>query len=426
MKKVLFISAKLPGSSGGSSREGRLYEILEIISKKFKVYYLFSQTMFADTKVMKKYEEKGVEFINLKEITADLKGIEGKFKSILAEKFDIIVLNSLLEAKYYMPYIRIYSPDSIAVLNSKDIKYVLSSFSEVDKESLRDKVGRLNSVPEVFICSFMDMLMVENEEVVSKLRKFIPQADINIIPDTSDANKQGKNDLINYLENAKKKKIRKKSIDVKILRFNPDNNIDSLISGIEDDLQGHTCSITEIKTSKEELIESYNNAIKACNKDYLLIVTDNSILTTNAVRNMLFCMESNPSYGIIMPGYNKFEHRIDSEEWEEKYYFDNFANWKIVTQYNEVYALIRKELIDAVKQIDKNYKTLDYARLDYFWQAINEKFLVVVAEDSLVFNTQSIKDSKKDIADDYVYLEKKWEKTDTELLKSIEKPKNIK
>lgn len=168
----------------------------------------------------------------------------------------------------------------------------------------------------------------------------------------------------------------------------------------------------------------FNQGMKACSGDYLVIINNDCIVSENWLENMLACAQSDPAIGMVGPRGNRINgiQRVE-KEFNDLQHFHQFARtfnrpnpgkWFKVRKLVGFCLLIKRKVLDKVGYFDENYGIGTHEDRDYSIRVRLAGFEMACAGDVIVYHFSHTTfianelDLQKIYRKNRVYYNKKW------------------
>lgn len=397
--------------------------MMRILSERFEVNYLSFQTLFIDKKTIRGIKRAGVKVIGLKELDsfdrrdACPTSFDKKLQNFFKNKYEIILFDSIYTAKYYLPFIYMYSLESKLIMDARHTQYLLElnyaeKYTGKDKKIKILEKSRLTGEKETPIYNYFDRIIVENKNQYDNIKNEVPNISAVIIPGNTGKNINPRDMIREFAD------IRKRV---------------PTIDNCRKELEIKKLGLLDSKS----IIEEYNSGIRARGKKYILMLPDNTVVPENFTTRLIFCMESRPDNGIVFPISNGTvlittnntvpppEEKYDFEEFLKKHFIGNFAQWRYLNAVTEPSFLIKSKIIDQVGLLDAGFKTLNYALIDLCYRIRQAGYRIIVNQEAFIYYREQKKYSDGDYMTDQRILVDKWGIMGGEFLNSLVDKKKV-
>jgi len=437
--KLLIIASRIPDSQK-TRRDNRFFLFLEALSKSFETHFLSVQYSDEDKTSNKLLKELGVKLISLRNIQN--KTWEKRIEELLKEqKYSVVVFNTYLTAKYYLPYITSYSKESVIVIDTARSQWLSNlKIAGIQRNEYLKKyelmAAKSIKMIELPIYNRADIILAENEDAREKLSLDIPNVPIIVMGTLSGDDVQGAANLSatgGFCE-FKKKILRSDNvIDVIVIsnKANPGLYKDILEKSrvVIAAAHGQNNTLLIAKDDEESYVRSYNRAIKAITAEYGLIMTSDTLLTEGAIEEMSFCASAHPHNVIIVPSSNVYlDNKMTEENLEgflPKHKLANYSNWNSTRQIYGKCFLVKKALKEKIGLLDEKFSTVVYAWYDYCLRASQLDLNVILDNEAFVYIQDKFKFADMDFESDHRLLLDKWGESGVAFLEKIDhKAKN--
>jgi hypothetical protein len=424
--KILIISPRVPNPEANES-DIRLLELVKILASKYEIHLMYSQIFSENENTAKQLSAAGVKLISLKSIFAKSRlGVKEEFENIVEkENYNIIFLDSCYSAKYYIPYLGLNNVQSIIVVNmdksqfAGKMKLCKNGIGDTARAILLKEVETIK-MKEIGICNYADVVIVSDTQVAKEISRDMPKVKICVIPDLyeEDSKFYKSESIIGVFSTIRKKEaenIYGTLIDVAVIKTDGNKNYDKSVAGILDSLSSafKNIKIMPEEDSKEKsIVQRYNFALKSIKAEYGLILINESIITEQSLKTLLFCAKTHPEYGIIVPNSNlNINCQIMPsylKGFEEKHFAANFGNWDALKQIYGYCFLIKREVIDHAGNIEEKYSSIRYALFDLCLKSYLAGYKTISSGESFVYYGKVKIELPKNEEKDYEVLVNKW------------------
>lgn len=404
--KLLLIGSEVP------EEDTELNYLIKIIIKKFAISFFLTQTMFVTEKSLVKLKKRGIKIILLDN------SLKEGLKNILRENYKVVLFDSHFIAKYYMPYVMKYSPDSILAIDMKKsqylntLKFLESSFKD-DRKAMLLKQLEVNRNKEFALYNYADLLLLNSEINKDEIIKEIPNVPIGVVPKSLE--KKTNEELIDLFIRVVKRRRKWNEYKAGIVVVKEEGiaikSFENIVSKVKLDIK------TVERKEENSKVESYNIGFKSLKNDCNFIMPSNMVLPPFSFEKLIFAMESHPKIGIVFPLSNlefKLEFKGDFEQdfsgFFKKHSLAHFGNWEYVKQLKGSCFLIKREVIENVGLLDERFSTLTYALLDYSYRIFQEEYRMVQVKEVFVYYENLPEKDEKEIKKDGLLLIDKWGK----------------
>ncbi|GEM_PF-2526150 len=142
--------------------------------------------------------------------------------------------------------------------------------------------------------------------------------------------------------------------------------------------------------------ESFNKAIKMFGGDNIVVLNDNILLSKNSIENLLSALYSDDKVGAVGPifnycddygyyyqPYNSFDEYI---KFTNDYNFSDSLKWEERLKLSNLYIVLKREVIEAVGEMDENFNSVDFFGSDYLLRVIEKGYKLILCKDTLIHN----------------------------------------
>jgi len=142
--------------------------------------------------------------------------------------------------------------------------------------------------------------------------------------------------------------------------------------------------------------ESFNKAIKIFGGDNIVILSDNILLSKNSIENLLSALYSDDKIGAVGPifnycddydyyyqPYNSFDEYI---KFTNDYNFSDSLKWEERLKLSNLYIVIKREVIEAVGEMNEKFNSVDFFSSDYLLRVIEKGYKLILCKDTLIHN----------------------------------------
>ncbi|HCQ89626.1 MAG TPA: hypothetical protein DIU45_07640 [Clostridium sp.] len=142
--------------------------------------------------------------------------------------------------------------------------------------------------------------------------------------------------------------------------------------------------------------ESFNKAIKMFGGDNIVILNDNILLSKNSIENLLSALYSDDKIGVVGPifnycndygyyyqPYNSFDEYL---KFTNDYNFSDGLKWEERLKLSNLYIVLKREVIEAVGEMDENFNSIDFFCSDYLLRVIEKGYKLILCKDTLIHN----------------------------------------
>lgn len=435
MKRKLLVMAPRLIEPSENSNDKRFYCTLTALLKDFEVHYLYTQSMFVNEKTVASIEAAGIQVLSLKALKDKTAGgIEKQLEAFFAEgAYDVIMMNAYFTAKYYIPFLRMYSPVSIIVIDASRSQYLSElnfagkSKDAVNRVSLLKNV-EISKMKEVSVYSYVDHLIVDDEAQRAALASDVPLTPVSVVPKM--AKDAGNSEAISAAVEAMIPALIKRPshpqsrpeivvLDTGIIpaQVKPD-----MLEAIKDVIttQPH---LVESAAPGGSLVAAYNAALQKAAAEFCLIMPSGAIMPVDMILPMMHCLQSHPENGIVATNNNALlgsALRInDLFGFFPKHYAANFGHWHTVRRLIDPCLLFRSEIFQKAGYLDTRYETLDIALFDLCQRIYQVGYRTVLMSEAFVYYAAPISPDIERLKNDRKLLYDKWCDKGIEFLESL-------
>lgn len=422
-RKLLVMSTRLLEPSE-NHYDKRFFCILRALLRDFEVHYLYTQSMFVNEISIKAVEEAGIQVLSLKALKDKATGgLEKQLEVFFAEgSYDVVLMNAYFTAKYYIPFLQMYSPSSIVVIDVSRSQYLselnfASKSIDIKTRASLQKNVEVSKMKEVSVYSYVDLVIADDEAQRAALESEVPLTPVCIVPKL--AKDEGNTaSIVAAVETIVPTLLKRPSNS----RARPD--IVVLDTGIVP-VQVKTDMLDAIKdviTTQPHLVEpvapgnsqvaAYNAALKKMTAEFGLIMTTGAVMPAETINPMIHCVQSHPANGIVATNNNTTLGsglRInDLFGFFPKHYAANFGHWHTVRRIVEPCLLFRTEIFQKAGYLDTRYETLDIALFDLCQRIYQIGYRIILMSEAFVYYAAPIPQDKERLKNDRKLLYDKW------------------
>lgn len=148
--------------------------------------------------------------------------------------------------------------------------------------------------------------------------------------------------------------------------------------------------------------DACNYGMLTASGDALLMLNNDTLLTDRALSNMLRCLFSERSIGIVGPISNYASGKQQMEEpfttiddMEKRYNMPNSAKWQEVNRLVGLCFLLKRELMDQIGLFDPRFAPGHYEDDDYCYRARQAGYRLMLAGDAFIYHEGSVSFAKE-------------------------------
>ncbi|MBN2407448.1 MAG: hypothetical protein JXJ19_07100 [Elusimicrobia bacterium] len=419
-----------------------------VSSRDYIVEFLPIHTMFADKRIIEKIKSMRIRIIDLRNQGGDAKGIN-RIEEIIGSGYDIIFFENYYTAKYYLPYVLEYSPQSVTVVYNDKSHYLAylklsgSASSSAFYSMLTTGIESARNL-EIPIYNYTDMLIFKDEDwlpAVLDEAPFVPFVRFPLLRGRKNEREAERKIKAVFSGLRKRKKpVKKKGVSLALI----ENGLP--VSHFYDIHRGSS-RIPNIKETREYRsvnggtgAELINEAMKNCSSEYLFIIGSNYYIPKETLKKLMFCMGTHPDIAVSVPIADlssvvppHYSNRENFSIFMKKHSAANFGEWEDLKYISFPCFIICNRIRERLGILDERFKTVETALLDYSLRMFQAGYRIKMMKeafvyDDLIFSGSVIPGGSnhhvcgKADRDKYLLLEK-WGKKSAVFLESLDEKK---
>lgn len=398
-RKIFFYASRIPSAESRNASE--FLRLIHRLAEKSELDCITMQTLFLDNRMVEKIKEAGAEVLSIKKSGSSLSLEEYLKKIISAKEYDYILFDSVYTAKYYLSYLKKFSPESIFIIDIRSSQYLLElkflKYRNKDFFALPEKtiISREKEVP---VYSYFDGVIVEDAFQKSVIENETHGPAVIVMGKDTDINEAFG-------------RVRR-STDV----YTPDK-ITRVLYKYSDE-KNMVREINRILLNRRE-------------SECLLLMPEDSRIPDYFEERMYFCLNSFSENRIVIPASNLYfasysreiipspENERDYNEFLIKNLLGNFAEWRIITGIREPAMMLRSSLVEDIGILDERYNSLYYALADYGFKTLLAGYRILLNQEAFIYMGEMNYYEKNFDYDDQRKLISKWGIKNAAFLESL-------
>jgi hypothetical protein len=403
-QKLLYFSSRIP--ENGTPRASDLTSIVKKLSSSFQVNFIVFQSLFLDKITLDSIKRAGAKLVDLKKYDRS-KTFDQRMHDFFKEEYSFIMFDSVYTAKYYMPFICLYSPRSKLLMDARHSQYYIENeFSrrthDKGKKAALTEKSKISCEREIPLYNYFDLLIAANKRHAEILACDVPNIPRIVIEDIDD---------ISHIT----------EIILKLDKYS-------------DKANGYDIAeyYTTIKNrSGRELIRDFSNFLLSGESEYAVIRPKSASYSDQPVEKLMFCMQSHPDIAVVFPVSDAFMARTTSSkvpdpseeynfsEFIKKHYIGNFAQWRNLDFLQDYCFLVKREIIKQVGTIDDRFQTLEYALMDLGFKIKHAGYRIVCDQEVFMHYGDLARCGGAELYSDQRLLLDKWGKNTAAVLETL-------